>query len=367
MPDPRRALALRLRALREDRWSGRLVTQRELARALGVSEPLISSWESPVSAKIPPLSRIDALAALFASPRTFDQGALSPAELSDDEQAAMTELKNELRGLRISALQAAATSAGAVPALPDFSRSPSPANSLLVNPWHFGDGQRITIVCAQLPQRMLDEIPYTNVEDPDYIELLTYSDLDSLFELQGHLRAANPDSDVFLRTAGKLSNDDFHSHLAVLGGVDWNAATEEVLDRLKLPVRQVADWSAEDGQYFEVSEGDSTARHSPVLEREAAGDRRVLREDVALFARAVNPFNRKRTVTICNGMYGRGTYGAVRALTDRAFRDRNSEYVLSHYGQSDAYCILTRVPVVHGATLTPDWTGDEHILFEWSR
>jgi hypothetical protein len=66
-------------------------------------------------------------------------------------------------------------------------------------------------------------------------------------------------------------------------------------------------------------------------------------------------------------MYGRGTYGAVRALTDMHFRDRNSEYVLTHYGESDAFCILTRVPVVRGTTTTPDWTGGEHILFEWSR
>jgi hypothetical protein len=34
---------------------------------------------------------------------------------------------------------------------------------------------------------------------------------------------------------------------------------------------------------------------------------RRISEDVALFARAVNPFNRERTVTICSGMSGRGT------------------------------------------------------------
>jgi hypothetical protein len=97
-----------------------------------------------------------------------------------------------------------------------------------------------------------------------------------------------------------------------------------------------------------------------------AGFKGELLEDVALFARAVSPFNRKRTVTICNGMYARGTYGVVRALTDARFRDRNAEYLNSRFGSSETYCLLTRVPIVDGATLTPDWTTGEYTLFEWS-
>ena len=34
----------------------------------------------------------------------------------------------------------------------------------------------------------------------------------------------------------------------------------------------------------------------------------------------------------------------VRALTDDRFRDRNAEYLKSRFGDSDTYCILTRVP-----------------------
>ena len=52
---------------------------------------------------------------------------------------------------------------------------------------------------------MLKKIPYTAVDDPDYIELLTYSELDSMVELYGHLRAANPTNQVNFRTANKLA------------------------------------------------------------------------------------------------------------------------------------------------------------------
>ena len=93
----------------------------------------------------------------------------------------------------------------------------------------------------------------------------------------------------------------------------------------------------------------------------------ILREDVALFARATSPYNKLRFVTICNGMYGRGTYGAVRALTDERFRDRNAEYLRERFGDSDAFCILSRVIVENGEVLTPDWTLGETRLFEWSR
>ena len=38
---------------------------------------------------------------------------------------------------------------------------------------------------------------------------------------------------------------------------------------------------------------------------------------MAHFYRSPNPFNHKRTVTVLNGMFSRGTLGAVRALTER--------------------------------------------------
>ena len=137
--------------------------------------------------------------------------------------------------------------------------------------------------------------------------------------------------------------------------MDWNAATSSVLERLQLPVLQVNDWDEEGGAYFEVTEDDGRkVAHRPRLEE--SGGRKILREDVALFARAVSPFNRKRYVTICNGMYGRGVYGAVRALTDERFRDRNMEYIQARFENSAAFCILSRVTVENTVTLTPDWT-----------
>jgi hypothetical protein len=359
---PRQKLAQHLRWLREERWPNMKLTQPQLAQALGgekpLSVPLISSWESPSNPKIPPIPRLEAYATFFATERSVAENpprTLSPAEMTEPERLAKGELLRELMGLRKEAMRGTE-----IPASPS-----DDSEALSIGPWRFDDGQPITIVCAQLPPDMLQKMPYTHRDDPDFVELYTYADLDSLFELHGHLRAANPASLVTYRTAERRAADDYTTHLVSLGGVDWNRATVSLLDELQLPVRQVARDSPEEVAYFEVEDDGHTVRHQPRLD--TVQGREILREDVALFARAVNPYNRRRTVSICNGMYSSGCYGTVRALTDARFRDRNAAYLQERFADSDSFCILSRVRVEAGAALTPDWTVPENRLFEWSR
>jgi hypothetical protein len=373
--DPRQVLARRLRALRELRWPGRKVNQAQLAEALSgngnrsVSVPLVSSWESQTNPKVPPAARLQDIATFFATPRSFDGQAgrlLSLDEMTMQEQAAREELLQELSGLRGAALNA--------PVLSLRSATISTTNleiaqSLDAGPYRFTDGYPVNIICAQLPREQLDRMkPYSDPSDPDYIAMYRYTDLDALFELHGHLRAANPTAQVNLRLAHELQRDDYTgAHMVVLGGVDWNQAASSVLERLQLPVTQVSrlDEDEPGAAYFEVTGEDGRpVIHRPWLAE--SGGHSILREDVALFARAPSPFNRKRSVTICNGMFGSGTYGAVRALTDAFFRDRNVEYLRGAFGNSDAFCLLSRVTMENHNPLTPDWTLPETRLFEWS-
>jgi hypothetical protein len=356
---PRHELAGRLRSFREDHWPGERITQPDIARALGgLSVPSVSSWESTTNPKIPPLYRLDAYAMLFCTSRSLDNGRLTPVrhrDLTDEELEVMSELRDELRRLRSAAMETSHSSPVEDTKLPD---------SISTGPWHFNDDGRVTIVCARLPADMLDQMPYARVDDPDYIDLHTYSELDSLFELYGHLRASNPTAEVERRIDTNLDGREYQGHLVVLGGIDWNRLTGTILERLRLPIRQVADWTIDGGQYFEGDINGATSQYRPELR--PSGDDKILDEDVALFVRAVNPFNPARTVTICNGMYGRGTYGVIRALTDPEFRDRNTEYLRTRFGASQCYCILSRVQVIGGKTLTPDWAIGDYTLFEWS-
>ena len=158
--------------------------------------------------------------------------------------------------------------------------------------------------------------------------------------------------------------DDYTAHLVLLGGVDWNIVTRDLLDRLDIPVQQVSGEPDSHIAYYEVVKG-RRRQFRAVLA--TSGSRPVLLEDVAHFFRAPNPFNIKRTLTMCNGMYGRGTLGAVRALTDARFRDRNEEYLRKRFGASDTASILARVRIVNGKVVTPDWTRADTRLHEWPR
>jgi hypothetical protein len=338
------------------------VKQSDLASALGVSVPTVSSWESLANPVLPPVRHLESIASFYASRRSMTEGAPHvplPADLTGAEQQDREGLWGELRKMRSAAQRATPP------------KGPAVGGPLESDLWNFPDGMPIVIVCAELPGDMLKTVRYANPRDPDFIRLYRLADLDSLFELHGHLRAVNPRNQVDLRLATNLTNDDLSSHLVILGGVDWNPLARSVLSGLSLPVRQVADWAADKPPYFEVTVDGETERFSPRLEHrdepETDGGHEVLTEDVALFVRAANPANRDRTLTICNGMYGNGTYGAVRALTDARFRDRNSDYVRERFEGKAEFCILTRVRIIENLGMTPDWTVAENVLFEWSR
>src|SRR5215813_1334439 len=110
--DPVRALAQRLRALREGHWDDVTITQQQLASALGVrkpvSVPLISSWESTNRPVVPPTDRLTDYATFFSTRRSVEDipyRLLAESDLTREERLARDQLAHELRVLRESALQ----------------------------------------------------------------------------------------------------------------------------------------------------------------------------------------------------------------------------------------------------------------------
>ena len=351
------SLSHRLRVLREERWPDVTITQSDLAAAFSAekpaSVPLLSSWESRTKPKTPPLHRLAAYATFFATKRSVESRPyrLIPVEeLTPEELRHREELLRELADLRAAAEREDGTAPAVDPADRGF--------------WYFDDRHVITLVVAQLPADMRAKMPYSDPTQPDYVELYTYADLDALIELYGHIRALNPRSQVNFRIASDLEPDDYTTHLVLLGGVDWNLVTRELLDRVELPITQVARHDeAEAGGFVVRAPGGDERLYAPKLGTHDGHE--VLLEDVGHFYRGPNPFNHKRTVTICNGQYGRGTLGVVRALTDVRFRDRNAEYLKQRSAGLASYSILTKVQVVNGQVVTPDWNVPDSRLFEW--
>ncbi len=354
-----RELGDRLRALREAGISGKPVTQRVVANAFGKSVPLISSWEKGKA--LPSEKWLNAYARLFATPRSYAGGhprVLALEGLQGEELKRFEAIFRELMDLRS-------------PAGPEPPAARRGAAELATRPpsegmWHFPDRSPITLVCARLAAESRGREAHTRPESPDYVELYAYADLDALMELYAHVCAANPDVTVNHRLADQVSQDDLTNHLVLLGGGARNPVTRRVTRLLDLPVaRERGEGNDPAAGSFRVRapNGRTTVFRSKL---EGLGPDQRLIEDVAQFCRAPNPFNRKRSVTICDGTYSRGTYAAVRTLTDPRFRDRNRAYLHRRFGPEDTYSVLARVTLVAGEVITPDWTQDGTVLHEWS-
>lgn len=342
-------LAQRLRGLRLQQWPDVRLTQEKLATAFNAEEPLtpvtVSSWESQSSPKLPPPHRLVAYARFFATQRSVAaEPRLLPLEdLTEDERAVFKELETELLGLRSRA-------AGDLD-----EEEPTASRS-----WRFNDHGRVTFICAKLPADLTG--PLANPSNLNFTELQAYADLDALMELHGHIRAENPLMTVHFKIPGELEPDDYTGHVILLGGVVWNDITEELSKMAGLPVRQFVDPKLPFGDPF-LAEVDGKKRE--FWPKWADEKHTVLAEDVGMLARAPNPLNSTRTLTICNGIHSRGVYGAVRTLTDAHLRDTNEQYISEHFGHSDSFAMLMSVKMIRNQTMTPDFSSDGVILYQW--
>jgi transcriptional regulator with XRE-family HTH domain len=388
----RERLAARLKELRERSEIGRL-TQRQVADALGASTPLISSWES--AKEVPPESRLHAYGRLFAAPRSADgdRVALVPADdLTAEERGRMETLVEDLVRLRTEALE------GDEPA----SRHSGVLGGRF---WFFPDRQVITILCTPLSDRQLgyrkdgqlaEGAPpisaYSRVSHPNHISLLRNGDADALVELVGHIRAENPTAEIRWTTYDQIrDSDELTGHLIILGGGEFKASAVPRSDnpvnwfirRLDLPILtripEGGDEEFDTEFVVTTNDGGEPAYHGPREEVHRplflradveAGRPRItvdgvpqLEYDVALIARKANPLNLSARITICTGAFSRGTYGAVRALTDANLRARNERFIQARFSDVNDFWIMFQVPVYGGVqTVTPDLERAFHRL-----
>jgi Helix-turn-helix domain len=342
-------LAQCLRDLRERRWPEAGLTQAMLARALGsegrLSPATVSSWESVITPKLPPRSRLLTYARFFATHRSIegDQPRLfSFEDLTDDERDAYEALETELLALR------------------DAAKKPSVRDEAAVTrSWHFSDAGPVTVICAQLPRTETGSL--ADPADPNYTELLSYADLDALVELHGHIRAENSTMGVFFKLSPNVVPDDLSGHVVLLGGIAWNDKTQRISEMTNQPVRQIEGPEVPTGEIFVVERNGIEERFLPKWGNGGS----VLIEDVGLLVRTRNPLNSNRSLTICNGIHSRGVLGSVRALTDERLRDSNEKYIVENFADPSNFAILMRVSVIAGQAMTPDFHATDCVLYQW--
>jgi hypothetical protein len=128
-----------------------------------------------------------------------------------------------------------------------------------------------------------------------------------------------------------------------------------------------------DGQGRPVYRGPHLQAYPPrFLEDPDAEGRRLmangfpqLEYDVGLLARQPNPMNPQASVTVCTGIFSRGTYGIVRMFTDYNLRAANEAYLYEHFDPGRFWALI-RVPMFQGIdgvdTITPALAREFHVL-----
>jgi transcriptional regulator with XRE-family HTH domain len=397
-----RALCARLKELRTELGAqlgpGRTVRQMDVANAIGASIASVSSWEKPSAAPLPD-ERLEPLARFFATSRSLGrapgEASRLVADLTAEEEARRASILNELTRLRARALAASA---------PTGDGETGAAGGRF---WYFPDGQPIRIITSRLSNRALtslsardadpaagepppphEPIPYASPWHPNYIRSLWDGDSDATIELYGHIRAENPLSPVWFITADRVTDEDLTGHVVILGQGDafgYEGAPSTLDYMIK---RQEWPWfsrlaeggdpeydsefvvtldAAGDPAY--VPSGEAPLKeevHRPLFlpdESGTPGTRRLvgghpqLEYDAAMLARRPNEMNLSATLTVCSGIFSRGTLGAVRATTDPKLRTRNEQWLYDNVDPDDFWMLL-QVPVflspTGARTVTPD-------------
>lgn len=218
------------------------------------------------------------------------------------------------------------------------------ADALAHDPWHFPDHASVQIVCGALDSA--ERGMFASEQDHNYMAMCAYADQDALIELVRHVSAANPGTRVDHTLPARLTDSDLQSHVVVLGNMAWRQLGE-TFEQTGVPVRPI-DSEGLDGEIFETADGQ---RFLPTFVRDDSGGAVI--EDVGFFWRGPSPFNSARTLTICSGVFTRGVFGTVRALTDRGMRHDNAGYLRQRFADGAAYGLLMRVPVLGHVTATP--------------
>jgi hypothetical protein len=135
---------------------------------------------------------------------------------------------------------------------------------------------------------------------------------------------------------------------------------KRLIDLSRLPVRQETDSAVETGEIFLTQADEGPRRYFPQWSTETG----ALMEDVGLLVRMPNPLNSNRTITMCNGIHSRGVLGAVRTLTDARLRESNEKYIARNFPENQ-FGILMRVQVIERKTLTPDFSTEGTVLYQW--
>jgi hypothetical protein len=212
-----------------------------------------------------------------------------------------------------------------------------------------------------------DEVGFLRYPTPEGVCIVTATvadevlaheeDLAAVSESLTLLRSYGPHRLIIVVTPAEVREEDLYRHILLLGR-SYEQFSAALLHRPAFPVRR-----SDEGFWITTTYDGTVTEHRPTS---ANAENPASRSDVALIARAPNPWNPARTLTVVSGITGRGTAGAVRALTDPLVRQRNSVSLDARFWGVEQFAVLVRVDLGEERVAAPDLTRDGTILYSWS-
>lgn len=215
--------------------------------------------------------------------------------------------------------------------------------------WGLESSTGITLVFPEIPPH--DRIRHGDLESRDHIRLARFADTDTLLELRSFLARDFPQVAVQDYVCTEVPPEGLVNDLIVVGGIALNDLTEQVLDEIGSPFRQIAAPDGEVDALFDTATGET---FEPKY-----GTHGMVVSDYGLFARAQNPFNAKRRVFVVNGVLTHGVLGASRCFTDARQGALNVSYLQGKHALTEAFAVLVKVSVVLNHVPPPDLSSGD--------
>ncbi|MCX5117265.1 hypothetical protein OG992_08745 [Micromonospora sp. NBC_00362] len=182
-------------------------------------------------------------------------------------------------------------------------------------------------------------------------------DVVAVREIITTLRSYAPHRLVIIVTPSEVRQEDLYRHILLVGG-SYEEFSAALLHRPAFPVHR-----SHEGFWVTTTSDGAVTEHRPasVDVENPAGQ-----GDVALIARAPNPWNPARTLIVVSGITGHGTISAIRALTDPLVRERNSGFLDARFEGAEQFAVLVRVDLLDEESVAPDLTRGGTLLYAWS-
>lgn len=232
--------------------------------------------------------------------------------------------------------------------------------------WGIKDGENVTIICSELDEPEQRQ----NVEPNEFIYNLKYGDLDAYFEVVTTLLKLYPKIKLKIISSGEAENTKFDmaQTIILIGGPDYNAITEKILEKNITQIKYRSPYSKEKSRDFpnEIVLH-NTSNQMEYFELDEF-------KDFGYFEKLKNPYDPSKNIILIGGCHTIGVTAAVKAFSLAPSEHgeipkvvlKNASSVAKRISKQDEFVLLMKAERISQSISTPIITQATDLLFKKS-